>query len=579
VRPRRRDPGPGCYTHSLVNVSSPLFAVAAFVFIALAVSRFYAARRSRMLLARIREDWGKPSQRPTDVAMLANHHRSRLSTEGDRVPLTDRTWDDLGMDAVFQVLDRTEGTFGQQALYHRLRTIRTAEDLAAFEALVERVTTNPDERQRAQLALARLRSADGYDPWWLATPGVLMRQPWQIIYPLLAGAMVVMMLAVAVWPAALFALLAGFVLNITIRGLTYGRLAPLTGPFRDTFSVLAAAEALAPLSQSGNTLLGPLRADLPKLARLQKIVQWIGRDAATAGEVGSLIVEYLNVIFLVDVNAAYFAAGEFERCGDALFRVAGAVGEIDAAVSVASLRTGTTEWTRPQFVEPGTRVSMQDLRHPLLKDAVPNSIELAPPNGVLVTGSNMSGKTTFIRTVGVNAVLAQTIHTCFASSYQAPVLQVRTCIGRSDDLAGGKSYYLVEVEAVLAMVRASASPEPHLFLFDELFRGTNAVERIASAEAVLAELLTDGPQRRPHLVLAATHDGELVEMLRDTYAACHFGDDLSETGLVFSHRLHHGAATTRNAIALLRLNGAPSAMIERALHRAEELDLRLAHLR
>ena len=109
-------------------------------------------------------------------------------------------------------------------------------------------------------------------------------------------------------------------------------------------------------------------------------------------------------------------------------------------------------------------------------------------------------------------------------------------------------------------------------VFDELFRGTNTVERIAGAEAVLTELVLDRGRFKPHLVLAATHDGELVELLSEIYASCHVGDELGSGGLIFDHRLRPGAATTRNAIALLRLHGAPPAMVTRALQRATVLD-------
>jgi hypothetical protein len=79
-------------------------------------------------------------------------------------------------------------------------------------------------------------------------------------------------------------------------------------------------------------------------------------------------------------------------------------------------------------------------------------------------------------------ILALTFNTCLAGNYEAPTYQVRSCIGRSDDLFAGQSYYLVEVESVLALVRASERSDPHLFMFDELFRVTNDVERIAAAE-------------------------------------------------------------------------------------------------
>ena len=94
-----------------------------------------------------------------------------------------------------------------------------------------------------------------------------------------------------------------------------------------------------------------------------------------------------------------------------LLRITAAVGDVDAAISVASHRQGSDVWTRPVFRREGP-LTLTDLRHPLLADAVPNSITLQPGAGVLVTGSNMSGKSTFVRTVGVNAILAQTVNTC-----------------------------------------------------------------------------------------------------------------------------------------------------------------------
>jgi DNA mismatch repair ATPase MutS len=199
-------------------------------------------------------------------------------------------------------------------------------------------------------------------------------------------------------------------------------------------------------------------------------------------------------------------------------------------------------------------------------------VTLAPGRGLLITGSNMSGKSTFLRTIGATAVMAQTLNTCLAADYAAPVFNVRSCIGRADDLASGRSYYIAEVEALLELVRASAQAAMHLFLLDELFRGTNAVERIAAGRAVLLALVADVGRISPHVVVAATHDGELVDLLPDRYAAYHFGDAIGPDGLTFDHRLRPGPATTRNAIALLRIHGAPDDLVRRALECAALLD-------
>ena len=550
-----------------------LLVVALAGLLLVAASAILAWRERRKRLARIRLVWGESRDRVHKMHAIADYYRSRIDPARTGDFLDDRTWDDLNLDAVFQRLDRTESTLGQQVLYHRLRSVPVAANLDAFEALVTRMGEDLEGRERAQMALARLQNPAGYDLWWLAQPEALESRRWHVIYPVVGAIMVAVLLAAFIWPGALLVLIVGSVVNLTIRAMTAPRVGSVIGPFRQISALIAVAETLSFLTGDDiDPIVGSLRREVPALRRLKAIVRRVSPDPLTIGELAFALMEYLNLIFLLDVNAVYFGAGELRRCGPSLLRVIAAVGDVDAAISIASFRAGTPGWTRPRFVPPGVRASLRDIRHPLIQDAVPNSIELGPPHGVLVTGSNMSGKTTFVRTVGVNAVLAQTINTCLAAAYDAPVLHVRSCIGRSDDLISGKSYYIVEVEAVLAMVQASTGTAPYLFLFDELFRGTNAIERIAAAEAVLTELILDGSRFKPHLVLAATHDGELVDLLSEIYTPHHFGDQLGPGGLIFDHRLRQGATTTRNAIALLRLHGAPPAMVTRALQRAAVLD-------
>jgi DNA mismatch repair ATPase MutS len=314
------------------------------------------------------------------------------------------------------------------------------------------------------------------------------------------------------------------------------------------------------------------------LARVRQFGGWLGRDTGGADLLG-LFIEYLNLIFCLDANAVMLAVAEMRRRQDDLHAVFEIVGSLDAALAVASVRAGGQAWTRPSFAPPGARAVFGDLRHPLLDDCVANSIALGPPTGVLVTGANMTGKSTFLRTLGVNAVLAETIHTVFASRYEAPWLSVHSCITPADDLQAGKSYYQVEVETLVAMLRAAGSENIRLYLFDELFRGTNTLDRIGAASAVLSYLVTglqSGSEAqsdvRPRcFVLAATHDLELVSLLTPDYAVVHFADQLTDAGLRFDYKLRPGPTTTRNAIALLGVLGAPQEVVAEALGRTERL--------
>lgn len=534
-------------------------------------------------MTRLRAAWGAPISRTHKLDALKTWHRARTHAEGSTGFIDDRTWSDLNLDDVFAKCDRTASTLGQCGLYHRLRTAPAPRELAAFEALVERMSQDAQARERAQLALGRLQDPNGYDLWWLAEPDAIATKPGHVIFPVLAMAALLLLVAMPFRHSLIPAFIGVIIISIVVRFATDRRTLTVASAFRQLAPVIATGQALAFLHRPDTeAITAPLGADARRLGSLKTIARWVSGDpfmlsvspsgiAVVATDISSVLYEYLNTVFLLDANGVFFGARTLRAHGPALLRVLAAVGEVDAAISVASYRAGLANWTRPTFLAEGSTAVLTDATHPLVENAVPNTISLEPARGVIVTGSNMSGKSTFLRTVGVNVVLAQTIHTCLAQAYAAPVFAVRSCIGRADDILSGKSYYIVEVESLIELVRAGEQSTPHLFLLDELFRGTNAVERIAAGQAVLRELISaTGPAR--HVAIAATHEGELVDLLADRFRAVHFGDDLGDGGLSFDHRLKPGRATTRNAIALLRLHGAPARLLENAESCASTLD-------
>jgi hypothetical protein len=568
-----------CYSDLLVT--PPFWLLLLALAIIVVVVRVVLDGRARAV-ARLRAEWGQRSDREYRLDAIADAHRSRAAGEASAV-LDDRTWNDLHLDDVFAVFDRTMSTLGQHALYHRLREVPEGRHLESFEALVTRMADDAAARERAQLALGRLTDPRGYDLWWLGQRDVLPPQRWYVVFPMLALLTLGVAVALPFRPSLFPLFLLMVAINIGVRNATDRDVRNVAVTFRQLAPVIAVGQKLGFLEGPAiDAIVAPLRTDAPGLSRLKTIARWVSGDpfmlsvqpgpfAVVGTDLVSVVYDYLNFVFLLDVNGVYFGAGELRARGTALLRVMAAAGDVDAAISVASYRASHDGWTRPGFRPPGAEATLTDVWHPLVDQAVPNSMVMPPGRGVLVTGSNMSGKTTFLRTVGVNAVLAQTIHTCLATEYAAPMFHVRSCIGRSDDLLAGKSYYIVEVESLIGLVQASQRDAPHLILLDELFRGTNAVERIAAGQAVLRELVTGGGAAR-HVVIAATHDGELVDLLPDLFAAVHFGDAVVDDTMVFDHRLQPGPATSRNAIALLRMNGAPDRMVQNALECAVMLD-------
>ena len=193
---------------------------------------------------------------------------------------------------------------------------------------------------------------------------------------------------------------------------------------------------------------------------------------------------------------------------------------------------------------------------------MPNDFTAGGP--LLITGSNASGKSTYLKAVAWNAVLAQTICTCTAERYAASVFRIYTSMALQDDLGAGESYYIVETRSLKRILDAAAEGGAVLCAVDEVLRGTNTVERIAASSTVLEALADAGA-----LCIAATHDIELCGMLAPRFSMYHFEEQIQEDQMVFDYQLRPGPASTRNAIRLLKLMGFADQVVEKAQRRAD----------
>jgi len=241
------------------------------------------------------------------------------------------------------------------------------------------------------------------------------------------------------------------------------------------------------------------------------------------------------------------------------------VGEVDMLISVASVRCGLGVYCAPVISD--SKISAKNIYHPLIDNCITNTIEVSGKS-ILLTGSNMSGKTSFIRTVGLNVITGLTINTCFAESMTIPQLRIYSAIRISDDLLNDKSYYFEEVLTIKEMLEKSTSGIPNLFLLDEIFKGTNTTERIAAGKAVLSTL-----SKNRNIVFVSTHDIELADLLSDEYELYHFSEIVKENNVDFDYKLKEGKLINRNAIRILQLNNYPNDLIEEAMAISRRIDV------
>lgn len=244
---------------------------------------------------------------------------------------------------------------------------------------------------------------------------------------------------------------------------------------------------------------------------------------------------FLDIIIAVLFNSFAKRLKSIRECLDAL-------SELELMLSLATIGIDNEIYTIPTISE-GFKII--DGYHPLVKMCVPNSFEFK--NGIVLTGSNMSGKTTFMRMLGVNQVLANAGGLVCAKEFQTGYYQVVTSLRANDMLQEGISTFYAEVNRMKKIMEESKNPNTFV-LIDEIFKGTNAKDRIYAAKEIISKLNALGVY-----YLITTHDFELCEV--DTIANYHFDEEYIEDKISFDYKIKNGKCQKTNAIYLLKLAG------------------------
>jgi hypothetical protein len=270
----------------------------------------------------------------------------------------------------------------------------------------------------------------------------------------------------------------------------------------------------------------------------------------------------LQSILLWDVHVLAALEGWQARIGTRARAWLTTLGEIEALAALAALAHAHPDWAVPELEETAGQVEAQQAGHPLLAPdvRVDNEIALGPPGTfLLVTGSNMAGKSTFLRTIGTNIVLAQAGGPVCARAFRMPPLALCTSMRVVDSLERGVSTFLAEVLRLKQVVDAAREGEGDrtvCYLLDEILQGTNTAERQIAAQRVIRFLLGRGA-----IGAVSTHDLTLADAPELTAAAhrVHFSETLTAGPegpiMTFDYRLESGAATSTNALRLIEMLG------------------------
>jgi hypothetical protein len=497
----------------------------------------------------------------------------------------------LGHASLFELLGTAHTPPGRNTLASwLLRAAPPAEILERQGAVAELA---PDLYFRQQLearTLSMARISPDVEPFlrWAESPPWLLARPWLVWlarFLVLATSIALArhiahiqsFLATApegTPPAALLAALIPsgpltlvLAINITLSYLMSGRLA-------QSFNRLEARERDFQLYAEALELIPSRPYEAPPLRRIADELTPQGRTAhrwmetlqsrmGLADARHSGILHFiLQTLVLWDFHTLWLLERWQQEAGPHVRRWLAALGEMEALCALAGLRHDNPGWVFPRVAADEDRFAARALGHPLLPEAkrVENDVEVGPAGTfLLVTGSNMSGKSTLLRSIGVNAVLAQAGGPVCAEDLRLPPVDLATSILVEDSLEDGVSFFLAELHRIRSVVdaadRAREAGRTVLYLLDEVLRGTNSQERQVAVRRVILHLLRQGA-----IGAISTHDLQIAEIpeLAEAVRPVHFRETLHPGGdppMTFDYVMRPGVATTTNALLLMELVG------------------------
>jgi len=492
-----------------------------------------------------------------------------------------RDLDLFGPGSLFELLSTARTHIGEDTLARWLLAPADPATARARQEAVDELRPRVDLRE--DLAVVAEESRTAVDPVslaaWGEAPGLLERgglhaatRVFSALGALGASALAVyvlslmgafrLSLAVSILLRDVF--LAALAVNATFLYRVHKRIeAVVTAAEEAAHELRLLSEVLLRLERESfqSPLLAALRASLDtegarpsrRIGRLNRLMELLdSRD--------HVLLRVAEPFVLWTTHLAFAVEAWRSHSGPVVRRWLTATGEMEALCSLASHAFEHPADPFPQFSEEGALLEAEAIGHPLIEESrvVRNSVRIggaapAGPRVLVVSGSNMSGKSTLLRTLGVNAVLAQAGAPVRARRLRMSSLAVGASIRVTDSLQGGVSGFYAEILRLRQILDATARPLPVLFLIDEFLHGTNSHDRRIGAEALVRGLVERGA-----IGLITTHDlalAEIADTLGERVANVHFEDHLEDGRMVFDYAMRPGVVRKSNAIELMRSVG------------------------
>lgn len=542
--------------------------IAAIILVSILISVFSNIKSNNEIRRRIENDWGAEFEEKyteDDLKSTAEYFNNRKEVEKGTVFIDEITWKDLDMDSIFKKINNTESSPGEQYLYNILREpIYDEEKLKHRDELIKFFQNNDKERKSIQYILAKLgKNRACFITDYFYNKGN-KRKSLLFYYRILSLIPFAGVGLIFLNPyIGLATIILSFSYNIFVY---YKEKNKIKHKFESFMYILKIVKYAGDILKEDVKEFKDYNKKLKEALKELRSIKRLSFASKNNGTDVGIIAEYTSMFLLTDlINYEKMSNALMERNSEfkVIFEV---IGVIDSCMSIAAYRRRIKNYVTPELTKCRRKQEnvnvFKDIRHPLMEKSVPNSIEIS--DSILITGSNASGKSTFLKTVAINIILAETIYTCLASEFKCCYFKIYTSMALKDDIFSNESYYIVETKSLKRIIDNLNEDIPTICFVDEILRGTNTVERISASSQVLKYLTLNNC-----ICIAATHDVELTHILERYFENYHFQESIENNEIKFDYRIHEGRATTQNAIKLLGILGYNDAIVKKAQDKAD----------
>lgn len=483
-----------------------------------------------------------------DMGFVKQYYNIRKSHEAFNESIDELTWNDLEMDTVFKRINYTKTTLGESYLYYKLREIKYNKDeWEELEKLIKLFSSNEKLRNEVIILLQNVGKINDlnlinfiYNPKFIKIRGYYK-------YPILLIGFLLSIVISFFFKNIGIALIVFFIcVNILSY---YSEKVFLEDKFKVITYLLNNINLCKKLSKIKNKefefFSDNVNEALNNFSDLNKVRAY-GSSFEKRGTSFSdfeIIFDYIKMVFMIDIISYKNSVKILEKNKQNLYKIYDIVAKLDFAMSLTFYRKSIDEYTIPEFTE-SEDIELENLYHPLVKNPIKNSISIK--NNIIFTGSNASGKSTFIKGIALNCILAQSLNTALCSKYKCKFSKVVTSMAIRDNILLGESYFIAEIKSLKRLLDSLNGEIRVLAFIDEILKGTNTLERISSSASILKYAKNTKAK-----LFVATHDIELTEMITD-YENFHFSEIVTDDEVTFDYKLKLGPSKTRNALKLLK---------------------------